>query len=372
VTVAASLEQELAALLAGVPVSASADYGANAGELCMLVDLATADDLDLLELLPERGLEAAFVSDRSHVELMGDVLGLKLPGLLVATLPWLYRVHLGRGFPAGYFARVFQHWMTAVDRCLAPDAAEPIRAVYRWILRNHDTWMYLAASPLDGAPVPGPWQAVKGRCLALLLEGAEVECVQLALASVGAPGEVGEFHAQVLAPALREIGRLWEIGRVSEAHEHRASAIARRVVDALFPLLAPPPETKGRVLVTAPSFELHDLGARILADLLTGAGWKVEFLGAAMPQRALLHLIKVNRPHVLALSLAMPSHMARVKRLIELTRQEPEFARSKVILGGNLLRNHPDLWRTLGADGYAEEAAGALPILDDWWAEARG
>ena len=67
-----------------------------------------------------------------------------------------------------------------------------------------------------------------------------------------------------------------------------------------------------------------------------------------------------------------PSHMARVKRLIELTRQEPEFARSKVILGGNLLRSHPDLWRTLGADGYAEEAAGALPILDDWWAEARG
>jgi methanogenic corrinoid protein MtbC1 len=74
----------------------------------------------------------------------------------------------------------------------------------------------------------------------------------------------------------------------------------------------------------------------------------------------------VNRPQVLALSLAMPSNMMRVKRLIELVRQEPGFGASKVILGGNLLRSHPELWRTLGADAFAEEAEGAIPILDGW------
>ena len=96
-TVVSSLTQELSGLLDRVPGSAGAAYGASDGELCMLVDLATADDLDMLGLLPAGGLEAAFVSDRSHVELMADVLELKLSALLVATLPWLYRVHLGRG-----------------------------------------------------------------------------------------------------------------------------------------------------------------------------------------------------------------------------------------------------------------------------------
>lgn len=213
----------------------------------------------------------------------------------------------------------------------------------------------------------GPWQETAHLYLGHLLRGAELDAILLAEAKVLVRYDLGPFYDQVLTPALREVGRLWEAGSITVAAEHRASAIARRTCDALFHLLVPFRRTRGRAIISAATSDAHDLGARILADLLAGAGWDVTFLGARTSERELLSLIRHGHPHVLGLSLALPSDLGQTRALIERVRQEPGAGDRMLIVGGPLFATDPELWRTLGADAYAPSAQAAIAVLEAWW-----
>jgi methanogenic corrinoid protein MtbC1 len=87
--------------------------------------------------------------------------------------------------------------------------------------------------------------------------------------------------ADVLRPALVEIGELWEAGDVSVAQEHLATSAVRA---ALLRLLA---DHRGSVrgiavLACAPG-ERHEIGLLMLAVLLRADGWQVLYLGADCP-----------------------------------------------------------------------------------------
>jgi methanogenic corrinoid protein MtbC1 len=87
--------------------------------------------------------------------------------------------------------------------------------------------------------------------------------------------------AEVLAPALIEIGERWQSGALSVAQEHLASAAVR---SALQRLLA---DSRGSVrgvavLACAPG-ERHEIGLLMLAVLLRADGWQVAYLGADTP-----------------------------------------------------------------------------------------
>jgi methanogenic corrinoid protein MtbC1 len=87
--------------------------------------------------------------------------------------------------------------------------------------------------------------------------------------------------ADVLRPALVEIGELWEAGDVSVAQEHLATSAVRA---ALLRLLA---DHRGSVrgiavLACAPG-ERHEIGLLMLAVLLRAEGWQVAYLGPDTP-----------------------------------------------------------------------------------------
>jgi len=364
--------RELALLLERVPEAASRGYEAQGRQLAARVDQCLADDP---ELGGPAGLDlaaATFSGGSDHVRFFSSVLGLRLAELLAATMPWAYRVLQARGCPAAGTARMFRHWEEAVGQLLPPDQAPPVQAVYRWILERHHHWVALAQSAASAAPAPpSPWAAVRQELLGHLLAGGQMDAVHLAEVHVKDQDDLKAFFSLALTPALYEVGRLWESGQVSVAQEHRASAVARRTVDALTWTLVPFRRDKGRALVTASPNEYHDLGGRILAGLLSGDGWEVDYLGANVPEPGVLDLIRLCRPHVLAISVAMPFNLQAVQRLIARVRLEPGFERGRVVVGGVVFLNDPGLWRQLGADGYAARAEDGIALLDGWWRELR-
>jgi len=58
----------------------------------------------------------------------------------------------------------------------------------------------------------------------------------------------------------------------------------------------------------------HELGARTLADVFEFHGWRTSFLGANLPTRELLAMIKqgAHPPDLIALSATMPAHLPRL------------------------------------------------------------
>jgi methanogenic corrinoid protein MtbC1 len=314
------------------------------------------------------GGSGAFGSARDDHRFLASVLDLRLAGLLVANLPWIYRSARGRGLAADLPERRFRHWARAAASALPAASSGPVAAVLDWILEHHGDWVRLAASePSPAGPGDPRWESVYPDFLDALVEGRQWDGLRLAEAQVRSAADLGAFHDQLLAPALREVGRRWELGRLSVAVEHRAGEMARRICDVLSHTLVPFLHCKGRVVVTAVPGERHDLGMRILSDLLAGDGWAVDCLGADLPAGDLLDLVRQVRPQVVALSMTMPFDLGAVRDLVGRLRAGAGPRRPKVIVGGALFARDRDLWRRLGADARADSAGEGAAVLAGWW-----
>jgi diguanylate cyclase (GGDEF)-like protein len=123
---------------------------------------------------------------------------------------------------------------------------------------------------------------------------------------------------RVVAPALREIGRLWERGEITVADEHLATAITHRALALVYPeLLSALPGSKPRVLLAGVQGEQHALGLRIVADVFEGAGHDVLYLGADVPLAALLDTVVRHAPAAVGLTATLSASAEPLARAID-------------------------------------------------------
>jgi methanogenic corrinoid protein MtbC1 len=111
-------------------------------------------------------------------------------------------------------------------------------------------------------------------------EGGTWSIVESALVSGADPGDV---LVELLSPALRSIGDRWAAGELSIADEHRASAVASRVIGRLGPRFSRPGRRRGTIVLGSVAGDRHVLPTAIMGDLLRGAGFDVIDLGADTP-----------------------------------------------------------------------------------------
>jgi len=199
-----------------------------------------------------------------------------------------------------------------------------------------------------------------------LLGGYRSGAGRLAFEAVERGESIRDLYLQVLQPALREIGRLWQINKISVAQEHFCSA-ATQVVMAQLLSRGDTAERCGRcVVVTCTSGELHELGARMVGDFFDMAGWHTYFCGADTPHEACAHSVVERAADVLAVSATMGYHLHAVQELIQSLRSDPRCAKLHIVVGGYPFTVDPALWRTVGADGTAADADAAVALAWQW------
>ncbi len=119
----------------------------------------------------------------------------------------------------------------------------------------------------------------------------------------------------VVAPALRKVGDLWKKGALSIAQEHAGSNVVRDVLGALLRHSTPPPPAPF-VLLACFDQEQHDIGLLGLGLHLTSWGYRVLFLGARVPPKAIRDAIEVEKPALVALSLVIDENPEESKKLL--------------------------------------------------------
>jgi diguanylate cyclase (GGDEF)-like protein len=149
--------------------------------------------------------------------------------------------------------------------------------------------------------------AASARQLVDALRGADGRAAEAIARGALADGlTAAGVHARVVAPAMYRIGELWERNLITVADEHLATAIAHRVLAALY--LAnhnAVPGGRATVVLAAPAGQHHGLGLRMAADVLEAAGYTVIYLGTNVPVPALASTVATYRPAVVGLSLTM-------------------------------------------------------------------
>ena len=170
--------------------------------------------------------------------------------------------------------------------------------------------------------------------------------------------EAAAIYTGVLGPSLCEIGRLWHLGEISVAEEHFATTTTQRVMSEVC-ARATPARRDGRAVVAASvEGDFHDMGVRVIADLLELSGWRVVFLGASIPADELAGAVRDFEGDLVAISATLPVHLRAVEAAVASVRALPR--RCPVLVGGSAFCQCPDAWRAMGADGFALGAADAV------------
>ena len=68
---------------------------------------------------------------------------------------------------------------------------------------------------------------------------------------------------------LREVGRLWQMNRLSVAQEHYVTAATQLIMSQLYPLVFRTARRDRRIVAACVGGELHELGVRMVADRLS-------------------------------------------------------------------------------------------------------
>ena len=157
-------------------------------------------------------------------------------------------------------------------------------------------------------------QALEREYLACLLtpDGRRARALVEQGLSAGVPAST--LYLRLIAPAMYEIGRMWETATISVAQEHLSTQITQAVIAALaLHLSGGEPVGAGRVAAVSSSpGELHAIGAQMVGDFLDAQGWTVLALGANLPARELVELVRVREAALVALSTALPGHLLSV------------------------------------------------------------
>lgn len=196
-------------------------------------------------------------------------------------------------------------------------------------------------------------QAYAQRYLAALLRPDTTAAIRIIGEYVQQPDDIPIGWTQIIQPTMYEIGRLWAEGYITVGQEHLATSITQRVMAVYYPLILQVPRTKATIVVAVSPGEFHEVGPRMLADVLEVQGWNVYYTGANTPTDSLAALVRECQAVVLCISTTLTTNLMRVAALIHTIKTQAKMPQVQIIVGGQAYLAVPDLWQKVGADGFA-------------------
>ena len=173
---------------------------------------------------------------------------------------------------------------------------------------------------------------------------------------------VANIYVDILAESMRRVGELWHTAKISVDTEHYCTSVTQMAMAQLYPVLFSGARKGKTLLCACPGTELHEMGARMVADIFENDGWDSIFLGAAVPEDYILHSIRENQPDLIALSVSMPPHLITCQELV--TNIRDEFPDIKIAVGGTAFRNTEQIWKQWPIDYYTDDARELLTLAN--------
>lgn len=129
---------------------------------------------------------------------------------------------------------------------------------------------------------------------------------------------VVDLMQEVFVPALARIGRSWHDGELTIWAEHRASAIAHRVLGQVAP--NPRGRRRGTAVVAAVEGDRHSLPTTMAAIALRADNWRVHHLGADLPAAEIVGFCNQHDLTLAVLTVTNPTSLGHAQAAAEALR----------------------------------------------------
>ena len=183
-------------------------------------------------------------------------------------------------------------------------------------------------------------------------------------AALDAGAEPMQLIAESMVPAMDEVGKLFEAEEYFVPELLLAGRAMKSAMELIKPLLVASGQRMAvRVLIGTVKVDLHDIGKNIAASMLEGSGFEVFDLGADVSPESFVAAVRERQPHVVCMSALLTVTMPAMKTTIDALSTAGVRTQVKVLIGGAPVTSQ--YAKEIGADGYSENASGAVSLVKD-------
>jgi 5-methyltetrahydrofolate--homocysteine methyltransferase len=192
-----------------------------------------------------------------------------------------------------------------------------------------------------------------------IMEGDRVGIEALTKEATSKGVTAGTIIDEYLMPAMAEVGRLYEEGEYFIPEMLMSARAMQASMAILKPLIVGDEvKTVGRVVIGTVEGDLHDIGKTLVSMMLESAGFEVHDLGVDVKPEKFVEAVRNVEPRIVGMSAMLTTTMGAMERVIEALKEAGLRDKLIVMVGGAPLT--AEFVASIGADGFAEDAAGAV------------
>jgi len=168
---------------------------------------------------------------------------------------------------------------------------------------------------------------------------------------------------EYMVPAMSEVGRRFECNEYFVPELLLSARAMKAALELIRPLLvASGAQPAGRVAIGTVKGDLHDIGKNLVAAMLEGGGYEVIDLGVNVTPEQFVAAVKEKNANIVAMSALLTTTMPSMRTTVDALKQAGVRKQVKVLIGGAPITQR--YAEEIGADGFAESAAGAVPLAE--------
>lgn len=196
-----------------------------------------------------------------------------------------------------------------------------------------------------------------------ILEGDEDLVLELVQDAIGAGKSPESILNEGLVPGMDKVAILFRDGDLFVPEVLMAANAMKAGSDLLKPLLIQGMLTKkGKIIIGTVEGDLHDIGKRIVAMMLEGAGFEVIDLGIDVTPENFVTALKDTQANILAMSAMLTTTMTVMKTVVEKMQSEGYGDSVQVMIGGAPVTD--EYAQKIGAH-YSYDAASAVELANN-------
>ena len=188
-----------------------------------------------------------------------------------------------------------------------------------------------------------------------LLDGDKkaVRKILLSFLKKGVPSRV--IYEDYIRRSLTEVGELWEKGELPIWKEHFISEISLENMAMIKRRKYKESEDRKPILLLTPGAEQHNIGLKMIGDMLESNGHNIIYLGNLIPTDNIIQAIEEKRPYAIVFSVTVAYHIDSAKNLIDILKQRFGTKTPTILIGGSAFEHVENVEITTGADKFCKD-----------------
>ena len=286
----------------------------------------------------------------NHLYFMKEAFYFKDEKIFYEHLLWEISTYTKMGIPFDFFKYLIFESLE-IFKDIDEKRLNPMIKFYEYLLQNYDDIHEDVNSYKMQETIPFE-KEIYNEFMNALLKPSLNEAIEISNKYIKNSTDLKIFWENILLSALYSIGAKWSNGEISVGQEHTATSICQRVMSIHYEKILQNSEINKKAAVIVSPNELHEIGARMISDLLESHGFETFFFGSRSSVDEIVDTIIEEDIKDILISTTIISNISATKELISQLRKRLENKEIKIYIGGQAYKDNKSIVEDVNADIY--------------------